>query len=1317
MNPLAELIGESQGVVAVREQIRRLVVRRPEGQALPPILIQGETGTGKGILARTIHGAGPRSSGPFIAVNCAAIPETLLEAEMFGFERGAFTDARQAKAGLFQAANRGTIFLDEVGLLPEALQAKLLKAIEEREVRRLGSTRTEPIDVWIVTATSDDLASLSRQRRFREALYHRLSVLTFWLPPLRERGRDVLVLARHFLARACAEYSVAPKSLTKDAEEALLAYSWLGNVRELANVIERVALLVGGSAVTAEALALPATLPRESAGQALRGPGAQLPAGRGDGPDDGQHLLAALEHAGWNVSRAAALLGITRNTLRYRMERLAIRPRTPPRESSPARQAAPIAPPPPPARRSGSAARWERQSVTVLLALLSSEGDPTAAAGEPAVDVDEVAEKVQGFGGRIEELGPTGILASFGVEPVEEAPVRAALCALALRGAVERVRAGAARPTALRAGIHTQAALVGRHLGAAAIDLRAKREASRVVEALVDQAEAGSILVSQGAAPLLRRRFRVSRIEAGRINGVQAFQLLGAEAPGMGPSGLLSAFVGRDEEMSLLESRVSQAVQGRGQVIGIVGEPGIGKSRLVHELRARLATQPVAFLQARCLSYATDVPYLALLGLFREHLGIAESDAPDDVQGKVRTALADVGLESQEGMAAVLHLLGGGEGAGPLARMSPETVKARTQQTLLDLVTRASARRPIALVIEDLHWADRSSDEWLALLVDRAARAPVVVIATYRPGYRPSWAERSHVTQVALAPLTAGQSLSLVRSVLRVQEVTTSLADEILARAEGNPLFLEELALAVGELGPGALATHVPDSIQGVLGARIERLEAEPRRVLQVASVLGRSFPLDLLRALCTESVDQHLLELKRLEFLQEHSGEDEVGLIFRHALTWQVAYESLPSPDRTALHGLAAETIESQHMGRLDAVHDRLAYHYERSDRAEKAVTYLTLLAQRAQQRFAHVEAAATLDRALARAEQLPAAARDRQIVELTLLRAFSLALLARFRENLELLASQQERVSRLGDPRLAGAFHFRLGLTHSVLSDQREAARLARRALEEAREAGDELVLGQACYLLALADYYASRHREGVEHAREAAAILERVEGRHWLGLASWVLGANLLILGELDMAWEAERRVEAIGDALDDPRLRGFARWSMGWIHLMRGEGEAAVRSCEQAIAVSRDPLNTAVATGHLGWALLARGDADRALALFDEAIPRAVAFGLRHLGARFMALRAEALHSKGDVEPARREASEALAVAREVGYPFAEGLSLRAMGASTVAGGQAEEGRRLLQEAEETFRAIGASLELAQTQRALARLGAGTPAGGR
>src|ERR1044071_358417 len=192
---LADVLGDSAGIRRLREHLELILKRAATALRPPSILLRGETGTGKGLVARTIHRAAPRGRAPFVDLNCAAIPENLLEAELFGAERGAFTGANEAKPGLFQLAHRGMLFLDEIGMLSPALQAKLLKVLEDGAVRRLGATRAEPVDVWIVSATNEDLADAIRARRFREDLYHRLALLSIELPPLRERGDDILGLA------------------------------------------------------------------------------------------------------------------------------------------------------------------------------------------------------------------------------------------------------------------------------------------------------------------------------------------------------------------------------------------------------------------------------------------------------------------------------------------------------------------------------------------------------------------------------------------------------------------------------------------------------------------------------------------------------------------------------------------------------------------------------------------------------------------------------------------------------------------------------------------------------------------------------------------------------------------------------------------------------------------------------------------------------------------------------------------------------------------------------------------------------------------
>jgi len=488
---LADVLGDSAVLSSLRRRVGRLLQRQAGSERLPPILIEGETGTGKGLLARSIHRAGPRADGPFVDVNCAAVPEGLLEAEMFGFERGAFPDAHQAKPGLFQAAHRGTIFLDEIGLMPEALQAKLLKVLEERAVRRLGSARSEPVDVVIVAATSEDLGRRVRERRFREDLYHRLAVLTVALPPLRQRGRDVLLLAEHFLARACVEFGLGSKTLSADARAALAAYAWPGNVRELANLMERVALLTEAEEVTAALLDLPAAAPSSPAT-----PPTLDDAKRG-------HLAEVLARTGWNVSRAASVLGISRNTLRARIDRHGLRPsrrgRGPQAALPASSQASAGVSAPPPAT-----VRWDRRPIALLR--IRACGQDGVAASEAARALETAIDKVHAFGGRVAGLSASGLVGAFGIDRSADAVWRAANAALAVQNAAGRAR------VQLRLGIHAGTLMVGRSGSTIEIDEDAKRGALLELEGLLDAVGPDVILVNAAAAPFLDRRFELVAI-------------------------------------------------------------------------------------------------------------------------------------------------------------------------------------------------------------------------------------------------------------------------------------------------------------------------------------------------------------------------------------------------------------------------------------------------------------------------------------------------------------------------------------------------------------------------------------------------------------------------------------------------------------------------------------------------------------------------------------------------------------------------------------------------------------------------------------
>ena len=309
------LLGESQPLAQVREMIGKLA------RTQAPVYVSGESGSGKELAARLIHENGARRDKPFVPVNCGAIPETLMESEFFGYKKGAFTGAAEDREGFFQAANAGTLFLDEVAELPLVMQVKLLRAIQEKRVRKVGATQEDPVDVRIICATHEKLAALVSAGRFRQDLFYRINVIELPMPPLRECRDDIPLIANSILERIAAQAGGAPARLTAEALEQLSRYDFPGNIRELENVLERAVALSASEEIGVEDLRLaPAA---DEMGERPPGAAESLPDYL-DGVER-KAIVEALTKTGFNRTAAAKLLGITFRQLRYRMQRLGIR--------------------------------------------------------------------------------------------------------------------------------------------------------------------------------------------------------------------------------------------------------------------------------------------------------------------------------------------------------------------------------------------------------------------------------------------------------------------------------------------------------------------------------------------------------------------------------------------------------------------------------------------------------------------------------------------------------------------------------------------------------------------------------------------------------------------------------------------------------------------------------------------------------------------------------------------------------------------------------------------------------------------------------
>jgi len=1265
---LGALRGESARIVAIRAQVAQLLARQTGARRLPPVLILGETGTGKGLMARTIHQAGPRHAGPFVAVNCAAIPETLLEAELFGYERGAFTDARQAKPGLFQTAHGGTLFLDEIGLLPATLQGKLLTVLEDHAVRRLGSTRVEPVDVALVAATSVDLKRAVADGRFRGDLYHRLAVITLELPPLRGRGADVLALADHFLARACADYGLSPRVLTPDARDLLAAYRWPGNVRELANAMERVALLSDTDEIPPTMLGFLSndadrTTDAEGAVEARD-------AGAAGSLDDAlrARIEAGLRDTGGNILRTAALLGISRNTLRARMDKYGLRrhdtpsavSRRKPESRAAAHQPAPM--------------QWERRHLAFLRARLlrSSTADVARA-------LEVVGEKVRSFGGRLEESSPTGVIAVFGLEPVDNAPSHAALAALAIQKAAAHARLAGSGSLEIAIALHCADLLVGRQEAAIQVGVDGKAAAWSVLETLVADETSGPIVVSGPVVPFLARRFALERLRD------TTWLLLRREEPSVGWSA--TRFVGRAAELSALREVTSRVEQRHGQIVGIVGEAGVGKSRLVHEATRQLKGWLV--LSSGGAPYAKNTLYFPLVDLFKNFCRIQDTDTPSDVRERVARALpADAG-DPELLLTPILDLLGVLPPTDAFRDVDPTQRRQRTHDAVKQVLLAASIAQPLCVILEDLHWIDSATQELLDRFVNSMAAARVLLLVNYRPEYEHPWSSKTYYTQMRLDPLAAESTRELLDALFGNDPALELLKQRLVKR--GNPFFLEETVRTlvetkalVGERGRYRLTQpvqeiQVPATVQAMLAARIDRLLPEDKRLLQVASVVGKDVPFALLQAVA-EYPDEARAGLGRLqaaEFLYETRLFPDLEYTFKHALTHEAVYAGLTNDRRRALHASIVEAIEKLQADRLDEHVERLAEHALRGELWDKAVRYLRRAGTRAVLRSAMVDAVGYFEHAIAVLASLPEnRTRLEQGIDLRIDLRSALTSLAQFDRLLLALREAEPLAERLADPvrraRLAIATAGCLWYTGFTA----EGLRLAEHAFAIA-EATDVLRLrASAGFALGIAQSTSGDYRGAIDTFLGTVRLLgtdPKGEG-HGLGTLtgiqslSW-LAWDLAQQGSFDEADEHGHRGLAVAQEVDAAFTVILAYWGAGSSALLKGDYARALPLFERGLAIAHEKSVMGIAPfleWMLGNASLALGRAERGLTLLRDA--------MRHLeDAKIELMKplvttdlgAACLHV-GEVHEAETFAHRGLTLAREHGERSHEAYALRLLG---------------------------------------------------
>jgi predicted ATPase len=735
--------------------------------------------------------------------------------------------------------------------------------------------------------------------------------------------------------------------------------------------------------------------------------------------------------------------------------------------------------------------------------------------------------------------------------------------------------------------------------------------------------------------------------------------------------------------MATLLALLAQAERGRGQVVGIMGEAGMGKSRLVTEFCRSLEERQLSVLLGRCRSYGGTTPYLPVLELMRHFCGLTEADSPEVSLAKVHRQLQALGLALEEWAPVLLHFLGLQDDATRLAAFGPEARKARLIALLTQLWLQASRQRPLLLVLEDLHWSDPSSEEWLGALVEKMAGAPLLVLGTYRPGYRPGWVVQSYVTQVTLEPLSDAASRRIVQGVSPPIAQTVPLLSRVLTTAEGNPFFLEELAQMVVEQGAETAVSRIPETIQTVLLARLDRLPATAKGLLQAAAVIGKDIALPLLQSITErseESLQQELAYLQAAEFLYETSLVPEPHYTFKHVLTQEVTYQSLLRQTCQQYHARIAQILEAQFPAVALAQPELLAQHYTAAGCTAQAVTYWQKAGHRAVERSAYVEAIAHLTTGLTVLQTLPQTpARTQQELMLHVALGGSLVAVQGYAtpEVAQVYTRARELCRQLGDtpqlfPVLRGLFVFYLsyGQLQTAQNLAEHLLRQAERQSDMAPQILGHYLLGLALFCRgtpveaarqfeqAIVAYNFQRHRQLVH----VYGIDLGVVARGWMALSLWFLGYPDQALTQSQEAW-------TLAHELAHPYSLAAAQILLAWLHQFRQEAQATYDRAVDSTALATQqgfPFFVAWSTVPQGWALTRQEQRAAGITMMQQGLEAAVATGSELLHPYFLTLLAEAYGAAGQPAVGLRLLGEAQDMVARTGERFYEAELYRLTG---------------------------------------------------
>jgi class 3 adenylate cyclase/tetratricopeptide (TPR) repeat protein len=960
---------------------------------------------------------------------------------------------------------------------------------------------------------------------------------------------------------------------------------------------------------------------------------------------------------------------------------------------------------------SRSALEGERKQVTVLFADLKgsmellADRDPEEARQLLDPVLERMMAAVHRYEGTVNQVMGDGIMALFGA-PIahEDHAVRACYAALAMQAAIrtyaEEVRRVHGITVQMRVGLNSGEVVVRAIGNDLHMDYSAVGQTTHLAARMEQLATPGSILLTADTLRLVEGLVQVKTLGPIPVKGlsepVEVFELVGASTLRgrfqARVAGGLTRFVGRETELAALVQALERAGAGHGQVVAVVGEAGVGKSRLVYECVHTHHLQGWRVLESASVSYGKATPYFPVIDLLRRYTHVEERDDVRTIRARVTGQVLTLDATLQETIPALLSLLDALPEDSPFRTLDPPQRRQRTLDACKRVFLRESQVQPLVLVFEDLHWIDSETQALLDSLVESLPTAHVLLLLNYRPEYQHGWGSKTYYTQVRLDPLPPASADELLQVLLGDDPGLAPLKRLLIERTEGNPFFLEESVRALVETGvlvgaPGAYrlaqalpTIQVPATVQAVLAARIDRLPPEAKRLLQTAAVIGTEVPLPLLHAIAElpEAALHHdLAHLQAAEFLYETRLFPDHEYTFKHALTHEVAYSSVLQERRRVLHARIVAVLEALAGDRVAEQVERLAHHAVRGEVWDKAVTYCRQAGEKILARSAHREAVVYFEQALSALSHL-LETRDtiEQAIDLRLALRSALFPSGDVGRILAYLREAEALAAALDDPRRLGQVSNFLSNYFRIMGAYDQAIAAAQRALVLATAGGEVVLHALANQYLGFAYQHQGDYRRAIDCLGQTVASIEGAQRRERFGQVFLPAVHSRARLAECyaELGMFAEGRAlgdegRRIAEAVAHPASLMFASLGIGLLALRQGDLPRALPLLERAVGICQDadlPFYFPWMAAALGAAYTLAGRVADAVPLLSQAMEQTIATEMGGYQALCTLPLGEAYLLAGRLAEAHALAERALTLAREHQERGHEAYALRLLG---------------------------------------------------